>query len=215
MKENKKNKGFSGLEFLTVACLCGIFACIILTIAFSTANGEKIKTMRYKAITFKNNAESYAMITHKNDEKVFLWDLIDSEISSDISSPFSKSNHCDINNSYVSFTSKKVLVTLQCDEYLIYESNLSEEKTTVYSTSAWQETYPSTKDVVDKITLYNYEKDGKKVLKESVSEELFLKQFNKNEKTEYENIYQIRKKNIRVFGKTYYRTRKAILEVSN
>ncbi len=215
MKENKKNKGFSGLEFLTVACLCGIFACIILTIAFSTANDEKIKTMRYKAVTFKNNAESYAMITHKNDEKVFLWDLIDSEISSDISSPFSKNNHCDINNSYVSITSKKVLVTLQCDEYLIYESNLSEEKTTVYSTSAWQETYPSTKDIVDKITLYNYEKDGKKVLKESVSEELFLKQFNKNEKTEYENIYQIRKKNIRVFGKTYYRTRKAILEVSN
>lgn len=215
MKKNKNNKGFSGLEFLTVACLCGVFSCVILSIAFSTANQEKIKTMCYKAQTFKNNAESYAMITHIDKDTIFLWDLIDKEISGDIASPFSKSNNCDIYNSYVDIVDNKSIVTLKCDDYLIYQSDLTKDKVIIYSVSNWQSTYPNTKDIIDKDTLYNYEKDGKEMLEKAVSEKLFLKQFNEKEKTEYKNIYEIKKKNIRIYGKTAYRTRKAILELSN
>lgn len=215
MKKNKNNKGFSGLEFLTVACLCGVFSCVILSIAFSTANQEKIKTMRYKAQTFKNNAESYAMITHIDKDTIFLWDLLDKEISGDITSPFSKSNNCDIYNSYVDIVDNKSIVTLKCDDYLIYQSDLTKDKVIIYSVSNWQSTYPDTKDIIDKDTLYNYEKDGKEMLEKAVSEKLFLKQFNEKEKTEYKNIYEIKKKNIRIYGKTAYRTRKAILELSN
>ena len=215
MRENKKNKGFSGLEFLIISCLCGIFACIVLAIAFSTANHEKIKTMRYKAQLFKNNAEAYTMITHIENDTVFLWDLIDKEISKDITSPFSKGNNCDISNSYVTFEDEQTLVTLQCDDYIIYQTDLKENPITIYSVSSWKEEVPNTKEIVDKEILYNYVKNGKEMLEEPVTELLFLKQFNAGENTDYESIYAIKEDNIRVYGKTYYRTRKAILEVSN
>ena len=215
MKKNKNNKGFSGLEFLTVACLCGVFSCVILSIAFSTANQEKIKTMRYKAQMFKKNAESYALITHIDKDTIFLWDLIDKEIAKDITSPFSKNNNCDIYNSYVRLEDNQSTVTLKCDDYIIYQSDLSKDKIKIYSVSNWQSSYPNTKDIIDKETLYNYEKDGKEMLEESVTEQLFLKQYNALEKTEYKSIYEINKENIRIYGKTAYRTRKAILELSN
>lgn len=215
MRKDKNNKGFSGLEFLTVASLCGIFSCIILSIAFSTANVEKIKTMRYKAITFKNNAESYAMITHVEEDTIFLWELIDKEISTDIESPFSKSNNCDIHNSYVEIKDNKTIVTLKCDDYLIYQTDLNKDKIIIYSVSDWQSTYPNTNDFIDKETLYNYSREKQEMLEEDVNEFLFLKQFNEQEQTDYKNIYDIKKDNIRIYGKTYYRTRKAILELSN
>ncbi len=215
MRKNKNNKGFSGLEFFTVACLCGVFSCIILSIAFSTANVEKMKTMRYKAQMFKNNAESYAMITHIDKDTIFLWDLIDKEISSNISSPFSKTNNCDMYNSYVDLQENKSIVTLKCDDYLIYQSDLKRNKITVYFVSEWDTKYPNTKDIIDKETLYNYTKDKKEMLEKPVNEVLFLKQFNAKEKTNYKSIYEIQKENIRIYGKTYYRTRKAILEISN
>lgn len=215
MRQNKKNKGFSGLEFLIVSCLCGIFACIVLSIAFSTANHEKIKTMRYKAQLFKNNAEAYTMITHIENDTIFLWDLIDKEIAQDITSPFSKGNNCDAKNSYVTFENGKVLVTLKCDNYLIYQTDLKEDSITVFTVSNWKDSYPNTKDIVDKEVLYNYQKEGKEMLEEPVSELLFLKQFNSQENTNYESIYAIKEDDIRVYGKTYYRTRKAILEIAN
>ncbi len=211
----KNNQGFSGLEFFTVASLCGLFSCIILSIAFSCANVEKIKTMRYKAQTFKNNAEAYAMITHIEQDTIFLWELIDKEVLLDMKSPFSKSNRCDVNNSYVTFENNKSVVTLQCDNYLIYKTDLDKEKTVVYSVSDWMNDYPTTNDVVDKETLYNYEKNGKDVLEIPVNEELFIKQFNDKEKTNYKSIYDIHKQEIRIYGKVYYRTRKAMLELSN
>lgn len=215
MKKNRENKGFSGIEFLTVGCLCGLFACIILTIAFSTANKEKIKTMRYKAISFKNDAMSYAMITHIEKDTIFLWDLIDQDMLEDISSPFSKTNSCDTNDSYVVLENNEAVVTLKCDDYLIYKTDLSKEKIKIYSVSEWMSSYPTSDDKIDHETLYNYEKDGKEVLDTPSEEQLFLKQFNKNENTTYESIYDIHEDNIRIYGKTYYRTRKAIMELKD
>ena len=214
MKKNKKKRGFSGLEFLLVSSLCGVFACIFLLFAFSIANTEKIRTMRQKAQTFKGDANAYALLMRYENDTVFLWDLIDKDISKDIESPFSKNNHCDVNNSYVTTENSKVYVTLKCEDYLIYQEDLNKKKITVYKTTPWENKYPSTKDIVDKEILYNYEKNGKEMLEEPVSETLFLRQLNQKEKKDYQSIYQIKENKIRIYGKTYYRTRKAILEIS-
>lgn len=214
MKKNKKKRGFSGLEFLLVSSLCGVFACALLFVAFSTANTEKIKTMRQKAQNFKSDANAYALLMRYENNTVFLWDLIDKDIAKDIESPFSKSNHCDVNNSYVTTENNKVYVTLKCENYLIYQEDLDKKKIIVYKVSSWKNKYPTTKELVDKEILYNYEKNGKEVLDEPVNETLFLRKFNQKEEKNYKSIYEIKENRIRIYGKTYYRTRKAILETS-
>lgn len=214
MKKNKNKRGFSGLEFLLVSSLCGIFACVLLFAAFSTAKTEKIKTMRQKAQNFKHDAEAYALLMHLENDTIFLWDLIDNNIINDIESPFSKNNKCDVRNSYVTKKNNQTFVTLKCDNYLIYNEDIEKEKITIYSVSPWENTSPSSRNKIDKQVLYNYEKKGKTMLESPVSEILFLRQFNEQEKTNYENIYQIKEENIRIYGQTYYRVRKAILEIS-
>ncbi len=212
MKKSNK-KGFSGLEFLIISSICGVFACILLSIAFSTANKERIKSMKYKAEIFKNNVEAYSIISHISEGRVFLWELIDNDIINELSSPFSEKNDCDINNSYIDIKNNKYIVTLKCDEYLIYNSNLSDKKIKIYSVSNWKKKKPCNDDTIDTEVLYNYKKDNKKVLKEEVTEELLLKKYNNNEKTEYKSIYDIKQDDIKIYGQKYYRTRKAIIEI--
>ena len=100
------------------------------------------------------------------------------------------------------------LVTLQCDNYILYEYNAANDEVPIYTVSSWMDEKPRVRKntIVDKLKVYNYKKDDEYVLNEFLPKEAFIRAYNNNEHGNYTSLVGITSYDF----KTVYRIRKAV-----
>ena len=208
---NRNNRGFSAFEILVVLTLYATIFSIITCIGFDGAKKTKFKTLRYDAIAFTYNVRTYlaesGMDTGFN-KRIYLYDIVAYDSSYNIVSPFSEDHNCSLANSYVDMKDDKALVTLECDNYVLYEYDSNKKNISIYRVSNLMEEKPKVgkNAKVDEVKVYNYRKNGKYVLKEFLPEEAFVNAYNRNENTKCTSLKEITSYDF----KTVYRIRKAV-----
>ena len=213
-KKKKRESGYSATELLTVIFVATLLLAIVITLAFQTSVHQKLRVFQYDANLFAQNAGAYVL--ESDADTVYLQSLIDLKLFANIKNPFSGTKYCDTYESKVVFKSSKQYVTLQCGNYLIEDQYAVADEYTIYKVSDWSTKKSSgSKQVqVEKMERYNYRLDGKEVLSQYRSEDVFLLLFNQAYRTKYTKVSQIPKK-YSVVEKTYYRTKVKIDDVEN
>ena len=94
---------------------------------------------------------------------VYLYELIDDGLVSEVKNNFSGDEFCDYYESKVEFEDDKKLVTLKCGSYLIYRQDITEKDYSIYRVNNWtfDELSGSNVDVKD---VYSLTKNGKDLL---------------------------------------------------
>jgi len=207
---NKNNRGFSAFEILVVLTLYATVFSIIACMGINGAKKTKFKTLKYDAMAFTYNVRTYvteAGADIDTNNRIYLNDIVLYDDSYNIKSPFS-ANNCELDTSYVEIGKDQTLVTLQCDNYIIYEYNGTDDKLPIYVVSSFMDKKPRVRKntIVDKIEVYNYKKDGKYVLDDFLTQGAFVKAYNENENTNYSSIKWITSYDL----KTVYRIRKTV-----
>lgn len=211
MMNNKK--GFSAFEILVVIVLYATVFVVISLVALNSANKTKFKALIYDAIAFSYNAKTYAAYNKVDfNRKIYLDEIVKYDESYNITSPFNANNKCSLNESYVVMKNDKLLVTLKCDNYMVYEFDINNKESDIYYVSDCEDEEPSknNKKLIDQIVLYNYKKGNNYVLKYFVPEEIFIYNYNEIENTDYDSINKIHFYE----KKVCYRERKVVSEVN-
>lgn len=210
MMSNKK--GFSAFEVLVVIVLYATVFVVISLVALNSANKTKFKALIYDAIAFSYNAKTYAAYNKVDfNRKIYLDEIVKYDKSYNITSPFNANNKCSLNESYVVMKNDKLLVTLKCDNYMVYEFDINNKESDIYHVSDCEDEEPSknNKKLIDQIILYNYKKGNNYVLKYFVPEEIFIYNYNEIENTDYDSINKIHFYE----KKVCYRERKVVSEI--
>ncbi len=205
MRVKFNNNGRGTYEFLTVAVTCLILSAILLFIVINNAQNEKYKVFRYNAKIMGINAVNYNNETSEN--VVYLYELINSNLVTQITNNFSGDEYCDIYESKVVFEGDTKKVTLKCGDYLIYDQDisLSEDSYAIYKVSDWSFEENSGSDV-DVSFVYGLFKNGNNLLDGYYEEDLFVKLVAYNYGNKYNSLDDI-EENYNVVMKTAYRKR--------
>lgn len=212
MKTIINERGAGGKEIIIgLLVILGVFAVGVTSILNNTS-GDDYKKMRIQADAFVSAVTIYKDKYTKDSGKYYLFELESHKTEPEyiIVDPKNKSISCDMYESFVETSSPKV-VKLRCGNYLV--EGTYQEKYQVYEIGEWQ------KEKINGETafLYNYEKDGTKVLREYLIEEEFIQMYNKNEGTDILDIntlYQDAKtKNITIDSDMFYREKKLVKEI--
>ena len=201
LKFNQNGKGT--YEFLTVAVTCLILSAILLFIVINNNKQEKFQVFRYNAKTVGINAVNYNNET--SEDIVYLYELINNKLVTNIKNNFSGSTYCDIYESKVVFDNDTKKVTLRCGEYLIYNQDVTAEDYDIYKVSDWSFDELSG-DNVDTVKVYGLMKNGTNLLDRYYEEELFVKLVALNYGDKYSSLKDIAK-NYDIDEKTAYRKR--------
>ena len=203
MKVRFNEKGKGTYEFLTVAVTCLILSAILLFIVINNNKQEKFQVFRYNAKTVGINAVNYN--NKSNIDVVYLYELINNNLVTNIKNSFSGSAYCDIYESKVVFDNNTKKVTLKCGEYLIYNQDITAKDYDIYKVSNWS-FKKMDGDNVDTVKVYAIMKNGKNLLDNYYEEELFVKLVALNYGDKYSSLKDI-KKNYDIDEKTAYRKR--------
>ena len=204
----KKNKGFLTYEVLTVAILYVVIFLIIYIVAFKSVNKTKFKSMKYDAVAFSYNVDTY-LINNSLDysKRVYLKDIIAYDKAYNITSPFNADNKCSSIESYVTNINNKVLITLKCDNYILKDYMVGDDNYKIYKVGKWQDNKPIlNKDNIEEVTLYNYKKHGAYMLNQFVPLDMMINMYNENENSNAKSLNDINDYEKRVF----YRIEKSI-----
>ena len=203
MKRILDEKGKGSYEFLTVVVVCLILASILLVLAIRNGEKEKREVFRYNAKTIGINAIDYEY--RKASSIVYLYELIDDGLVSEVKNNFSGDKFCDYYESKVEFEDDKKLVTLKCGNYLIYRQDITEKDYSIYRVNNWtfDELSGNNIDVKD---VYSLTKNGKDLLGGYYEEGLFVKLVMDKYGEEYNSLKDI-KKDFDVLEKKAYRKR--------
>jgi len=173
----RNNYGYGKYEVLTVIVLILVIFAYLMHVALKGANNQKISTMEDSAIGFSKAVTTNISSFH-NTETVYLNEVINEQLLSNIKSPFS-SNYCDGTSSKVELLDGQPYVTLKCDEFLIEKAAFFNKKDIpVYKVSGWSETRNSADD--EEKTLYNCIVDGKELYDEYYEELYFVSKINED-----------------------------------
>ncbi len=209
IKNRKHEKGFGGLELLSVAVVCLIIAAVFLVIALQSSYNDKYQVMQYNATQLAVNATGFQFQSINNE--VYLKEMIDFGAMSNVKNPFYDTKYCDTANSKLVFEGDKKYVTLKCGEYVIDNQYVAEKKFTIYKITAWHETKKSGDN--QETILYNYkDENGNDVFKESYEKNMFLYAFNLENDYEYNDVEEI-PSDFNVYSKTYYRKKTEVAKV--
>ena len=192
MKRILDEKGKGSYEFLTVVVVCLILASILLVLSIRNGETDKRELFRYNAKTIGINAIDYEY--RKASSIVYLYELIDDGLVSEVKNNFSGDKFCDYYESKVEFEDDKKLVTLKCGNYLIYRQDITEKDYSIYRNNI---------DVKD---VYSLTKNGKDLLGGYYEEGLFVKLVMDKYGEEYNSLKDI-KKDFDVLEKKAYRKR--------
>lgn len=205
-------KGITAFEILVVIVLYAVVFGIISLVGIHSANKTKFKALKYDAVAFSYNVRTYLTYNKVDfDRKIYLSEIVKYDDSYNITSPFDAKNMCSLNDSYVVMKNNTMHVTLKCDDYMLYEYDISNTKYDVYHVSSWEEEKPARhkNKVIDQMAVYNYKKNNNYVLDEFVPLEVLIDAYNTNENKKVTNISNIDS----MEEKTYYRERKVVSNV--
>ena len=202
------SKGFGKYEVLTVMVLIIVVMAILLYSLLGGANKKQFDNMRSDAVQL-NKAVYTNLDSYHNQNVVYLDEVIDQQIIDKLKSPFS-SNKCDgIQSKVVTEGDTNRFVTLKCDQYLIDNENVGDDKNVnIYEVSEWS-TKKITGDDVEEKELYNCKDNGKELLEEYVEEDYLVYATNKLYSL---NNYYLNDDICNIVKKTFYRTKKLVEE---
>ena len=100
--------GKSNYEFLTVAVVCLILTSIVLGIVLNNVQNEKFRVFRYNAKTVGINAINYE--ARNSDSIVYLYELVNDNLVSEVKNNFSGDEVCDYYQSKVEFVGTIIAV---------------------------------------------------------------------------------------------------------
>ena len=203
MKRILDEKGKGSYEFLTVVVVCLILASILLVLAIRNGEKEKREVFRYNAKTIGINAIDYEY--RKASSIVYLYELIDDGLVSEVKNNFSGDEFCDYYESKVEFADDKKLVTLKCGNYLIYKQDITEKNYSIYKVNNWTFDELSGNNV-DAKDVYSLTQNGNDLLGGYYEEDLFIKLVMDKYGEEYNSLKDI-KKDYDVLEKKAYRKR--------
>ena len=195
--------GKSNYEFLTVAVVCLILAAIVLGIALNNVQKERFRVFRYNAKTVGINAINYE--ARNSDSIVYLYELINDNLVTEVKNNFSGDEFCDYYQSKVEFVDDKKLVTLKCGKYLIYKQDVTLEDYSIYKVSDWSFDKVSG-DNIDVTTVYSLKMNGDTLLSGYYEKDLFIKLVASNFGKKYNSLDKI-EKDYDVVSKKAYRKR--------
>lgn len=195
--------GKSNYEFLTVAVVCLILAAIVLGIALNNVQKERFRVFRYNAKTVGINAINYE--AKNSDSIVYLYELINDNLVTEVKNNFSGDEFCDYYQSKVEFVDDKKLVTLKCGKYLIYKQDVTLEDYSIYKVSDWSFDKVSG-DNIDVTTVYSLKMNGDTLLSGYYEKDLFIKLVASNFGKKYNSLDKI-EKDYDVVSKKAYRKR--------
>ena len=195
--------GKSNYEFLTVAVVCLILAAIVLGIALNNVQKERFRVFRYNAKTVGINAINYE--ARNSDSIVYLYELINDNLVTEVKNNFSGDEFCDYYQSKVEFVGDKKLVTLKCGKYLIYKQDVTLEDYSIYKVSDWSFDKVSG-DNIDVTTVYSLKMNGDTLLSGYYEKDLFIKLVASNFGKKYNSLDKI-EKDYDVVTKKAYRKR--------
>ncbi len=195
--------GKSNYEFLTVVVVCLILAAIVLGIALNNVQKERFRVFRYNAKTVGINAINYE--ARNSDSIVYLYELINDNLVTEVKNNFSGDEFCDYYQSKVEFVGDKKLVTLKCGKYLIYKQDVTLEDYSIYKVSDWSFDKVSG-DNIDVTTVYSLKMNGDTLLSGYYEKDLFIKLVASNFGKKYNSLDKI-EKDYDVVSKKAYRKR--------
>ena len=207
MIRNKK------VEIIIVACSMLFVVSYLLYTLLCSSNNTKINNFKRDALSFcqtvmKNNN----IFSEKNI--VFLEEVIDEGLMTNIKSPFS-SNLCDSTQSKVVRIDNSWFVTLKCDDYLLDNVDLNYvDDQVIYKVSDW--TKKENDNNSEQKVLYNcIDKSTNKPVTDNFEDEFYLLyKINKKYGTEYNYLDNVSKNDCNVVSNKFIRT-KSEIEIEN
>ena len=158
--------------------------------------------MRNSAINIKNTVMNNHVDFH-DMKKIYLGELIDDKLISEVKSPVSKGN-CSSSESYVEKIEGKYKVTLKCGNYVFQDkSNITDEEGVFYRVTDWSENKDSNDN--DQIKLYNCTINGREKYANYYEDNYFLYMASMDFNKEYTSVSQIDSNTCKVVTKTFYR----------
>lgn len=198
----KNRFGFAKYEVLTVIVLILSLSCFLLYFVFNGVNKRKFDVLMNDAIRFSNVVTTNIASFH-NSNVVYLGEVMDEELMSEIRSPFS-SKYCNYGESKVELIDGSPYVTLRCDNYLIKKEKFNDKKDVkVHKVGKWNLKKTSSNDEVE--TLYNCVVDGEELFDEYYEELYFVSRINAKFGTDYYFADTI-KDECKVKTKKFYRS---------
>ena len=200
-----KNRGIGKFEGLTLIVLIMVISAYLLWYILGGVNSQKYTTMKKKAISFGKTVSINDSSFH-NTEYVYLKEVMDEGLISNMKSPFSNKD-CSMSESKVVYRNDLPKVTLKCDNYVIDNLGISDNDYSVYKVGDWGLEIP--KDNYEEKVLYNCIENGKEKYPEYYEELYFVLLVNKDYGTNHflaDNI----ENECEVVSKTFYRTKEKI-----
>ena len=172
------NKGFSKIEFMGILGLLAVLIAVGAKIALDT--GKNYNGFKILANNFLDSVAIYTDKFFKNNNKYYLYELIEKGYSESLFNPLAASEECDKYETWADIeipNDKKVNIV--CGNYLVTGSQQSGYK--LYEVSEWSETKEP--GYSDATALYNYKENGTLVFSEFYPESTFIQRyFNKNQR---------------------------------
>ena len=198
----RNNKGFGKFEVLTVIVLLMIVGSFLLYGVIKQSPEEGLKTMKNDAIKF-SNAVATNNDTFHNTNFVYLGEVLDEKLISEIKNPVGKGN-CSQSESFVEMINGTAVTTLRCGNYLIDKATFAGgEKMKVYQVSDWSEKKSSSSN--DQKKLYNCLVKGKEKYPEYYDELYFVYLINQDYDTGHFFADTVDPSDCKVVSKTFYR----------
>lgn len=199
-----KNRSLSirKYEVIIVILLLLIISIVLLKCILNGVNLQKFKTMRNSARSIRNiaiaNAGSFNEI-----EKIYLGELMDDKLLTEVKSPVSKGN-CSLSESYIKLVNGTYEITLKCGDYVLEDASfIGDNKGIFYRVSDWSESKENNDN--DEIVLYNFLKNGKEKYSNYYEDSYFIYMINKDYKKSYKSIEEINDSIGGVITKKFYR----------
>ena len=179
-------KSFSSKEVIVVILLLLIVSAFLMYILAGNVSDTKIDTFKKNAISFSNIVSSNSNI-FSTESVVYLQSVIDEGFLSSLKSPFS-SKDCNASESKVNLTDG--LVTLKCDNYLLENYDINDNKAYVYKVSEWGNEKISNGEKKELYNCYDYN-DNSMISDDYVEKQYLIYLVNKKYGTSYYDIDSI------------------------
>ena len=176
-------KSFSSKEVIVVILLLLIVSAFLMYILAGNVSDTKIDTFKKNAISFSNIVSSNSNI-FSTESVVYLQSVIDEGFLSSLKSPFS-SKDCNVSESKVNLTDG--LVTLKCDNYLLENYDINDNKAYVYKVSEWGNEKISNGEKKELYNCYDYN-DNSMISDDYVEKQYLIYLVNKKYGTSYYDI---------------------------
>jgi len=208
----KNNRGLVVPELMAILAFIAIILAVGSYFAFKGGDSRKYDVFIQHARDFSSKVASYRNEYIKYYDEIYLYDLVSDNYIQPFKNPFRGGGNCDLYESkVVTKLNGERYVTLKCGDYLIDSQKASDNSYKVYKVSNWKETMGNA-EMMESSKLYNYEKDGKLVLKDYVILKEFISLYNENENKNITTLDDIDLNKHNILTKTFYRTKELVKE---